>query len=334
MTFSDIRTEAQLFNKDDDLASGATNEGYWLIWLNRLLKTISTQVELPDMLVREKIKIPKWHISEDTTNVFTLNPVNPEEPNALSKCIAGAIAFKAIYNAHIASTTYHAVADATNAISAASPTNLASLITLLDEADGDWNGHLVLATVHTDNDYNNEITENTSTTLTHCCEKYNALRKAYIDHILDYPNYVYIPPDCNKIVNVRFSDDNFFLARTVQQYLRTLDPDFADTGDLNYYAVYGNKLYFWKRTNDYLHIEYRREPKVLVDITDVPDGIPTQFHWILIHGILAASYKYVNEMEKYKMEIEEFNGGMQALKRYISEQVDSQGETSPCYGVN
>jgi len=54
---------------------------------------------------------------------------------------------KAVYNAHLASTTYHTAADAVNVLASPDATDLASLIVLLNEMRTDYEAHRVLVGV-------------------------------------------------------------------------------------------------------------------------------------------------------------------------------------------
>jgi hypothetical protein len=63
----------------------------------------------------------------------------------LTTAVATVNAVKAWYNTHRASTTYHGVADSTNATAATDATDLASAITLANELKTDINAHLALA---------------------------------------------------------------------------------------------------------------------------------------------------------------------------------------------
>lgn len=60
----------------------------------------------------------------------------------LTSAIARANDIKAKYNTHIASTTHHYNADATNATAASNATDQASLNTLLNELKSDINAHI------------------------------------------------------------------------------------------------------------------------------------------------------------------------------------------------
>jgi hypothetical protein len=64
------------------------------------------------------------------------------EPSATASCITFLNAAKAAWAVHIASTTYHYNADATNTIAAADATDEASAITLATEMKTDVNAHL------------------------------------------------------------------------------------------------------------------------------------------------------------------------------------------------
>ena len=64
------------------------------------------------------------------------------EPTATASCITFLNAFKATYNTHRASTTYHYNADATNTVTSADATDEASAITLANEIKTDLNAHI------------------------------------------------------------------------------------------------------------------------------------------------------------------------------------------------
>lgn len=88
----------------------------------------------------EQVRAARLHVDRDTTVADTLAAVPLGTSEATTATLATAI--KTAWTAHIASTTVHTVADATNGIAAADATDLASSETLLNEAKGDVNAHL------------------------------------------------------------------------------------------------------------------------------------------------------------------------------------------------
>lgn len=67
------------------------------------------------------------------------------EPTATASCITSLNSWKAAYNTHRASTTYHYNADGTNAVAADDATDEATAITLANEIKADLNAHILLA---------------------------------------------------------------------------------------------------------------------------------------------------------------------------------------------
>jgi hypothetical protein len=94
----------------------------------------------------------------------SLNPINVSALTTLST-VANAIneqtvidlanQLKAKYNAHLASTTYHLVADAVNPIVAADATSLATAFVLLNQAQTNYNIHIASAVFHSNADLTN-----------------------------------------------------------------------------------------------------------------------------------------------------------------------------------
>ena len=90
---------------------------------------------------------------------------------------------KADYNTHIADTTYHVAADATNAVTSTDSTTLATVITLANEMKADFNAHLILAGVHLVNDAHNGITASGAVDLASVYVLLNELRTKYNAHV-------------------------------------------------------------------------------------------------------------------------------------------------------
>jgi hypothetical protein len=85
--------------------------------------------------------------------------------NSLNAMIGTLNELKADYTAHIASTTHHPVADATNVIAAADASDLATAQTLANELKADYNAHRSQATVHVNDDSGNGIAAADATNL-------------------------------------------------------------------------------------------------------------------------------------------------------------------------
>lgn len=68
--------------------------------------------------------------------------VTPQSVTTLATAITALNAVKAAYNTHIASTTYHYNADATNGTTANDATNQATADTLANELKADFNAHI------------------------------------------------------------------------------------------------------------------------------------------------------------------------------------------------
>lgn len=107
-------------------------------WVKQFASTIS-EFNAARTALRSSGLLP--HLAA-TTAVGTADATN----TATAVTLVNAI--KAAYNAHIASTTYHAAADATNAASSSDATNEATGITLANELKGDFNAHIVLTAAH------------------------------------------------------------------------------------------------------------------------------------------------------------------------------------------
>lgn len=95
--------------------------------------TLAAQI---DYVFRAMIADDNAHKVKDT-NV----PANAI-PTDLSTALTWANDVKSKYNTHIASTTYHYTADATNTIAAANATDQTSLNTLLNELKTDMTAHI------------------------------------------------------------------------------------------------------------------------------------------------------------------------------------------------
>jgi len=96
--------------------------------------------------------------------------------------------FKASYNAHLASTTYHTAADAVNTITSVDATDLASLIVLLNEARGDYEAHRILVgvgPVHGSADLTHVISAPVAVDLTTAVALLKDLAYQYGEHRLD-----------------------------------------------------------------------------------------------------------------------------------------------------
>lgn len=79
------------------------------------------------------------HKVVDTTDAATIAAPAATD---LTTAITLANQIKSAYNTHIASTTYHYNADATNAVSSANASDQSSLNTLLNEIKTDFNAHI------------------------------------------------------------------------------------------------------------------------------------------------------------------------------------------------
>jgi hypothetical protein len=98
--------------------------------------------------------------------------------------IALANNIKAEFNVHIASTTYHLIADAVNPVTAANAVDLATAITLLNQEKTKFNGHLVEPGVHQLNDTVNTVTTANATDLKSAVGLAYALKTHYNSHLL------------------------------------------------------------------------------------------------------------------------------------------------------
>jgi hypothetical protein len=98
------------------------------------------------------------HVAPDRTKRVTFSSFD------LRSCVIDVINFKTEYNIHIASTAFHTLADTTNPITSPDPdltdppaTQLADVITLLTEAQTDYNAHLLLGASHPFTDLVNDV---------------------------------------------------------------------------------------------------------------------------------------------------------------------------------
>jgi hypothetical protein len=94
-------------------------------------------------LVNEILEIYKFHMADTLAHkVVGVALASYDKATDLTSAMARANDVKAKMNVHIASTTYHYNADATNAIAAADATDQSSLNTLLNEIKTDLNAHM------------------------------------------------------------------------------------------------------------------------------------------------------------------------------------------------
>lgn len=97
-------------------------------------------------LLQECMGVYAFHTTDTLAHkVADVTDVVSETVNSvidLASAITAANDLKAKRNLHIASTTYHYTADATNATSSPDATDLASLITLVNEIKADQNAHM------------------------------------------------------------------------------------------------------------------------------------------------------------------------------------------------
>lgn len=106
--------------------------------------TAANGADLPTCLVlcNQLLGVYKFHMADTLAHKVTgVALASYAEAPDLATAITRANDVKAKYNTHIASTTFHYNADATNSTAAANATDLASLITLLNELKGDFNAH-------------------------------------------------------------------------------------------------------------------------------------------------------------------------------------------------
>lgn len=98
-------------------------------------------------LCRNIIAVLRQHAADSVAHKLADPTELPEISDVfdLDTAIDGANACKAWQNTHRASTTYHAAADATNAIASADATDQTSLNTLLNEMKTDITAHIAAA---------------------------------------------------------------------------------------------------------------------------------------------------------------------------------------------
>ena len=108
--------------------------------------TAPSATDLATSLVRltQVIGLARFHfgdtLAHKVADVTALPAVS--DPQALASAITAANALKAAYNTHIASTTYHYNADATNATASANASDQATLNTLVNELYTDLTAHV------------------------------------------------------------------------------------------------------------------------------------------------------------------------------------------------
>lgn len=95
------------------------------------------------VLVNEILGVYKFHMADKLAHkVVGVALASYAPATDLTTAMARANDVKAKMNTHIASTTYHYTADATNGISSPDATDQASLNTLLNEIKTDLNAHM------------------------------------------------------------------------------------------------------------------------------------------------------------------------------------------------
>lgn len=98
--------------------------------------------------------------------------------------IALANELRSDYNAHRVSTTYHVVADGTNAVTLAAAVTLADAIALLNQIKAKYNAHLVQGGVHQLNDTTDGVTTGDATNLQSAVVLANDLKELYNAHLV------------------------------------------------------------------------------------------------------------------------------------------------------
>jgi hypothetical protein len=141
------------------------------------LDSLITSVNM--MIIRDRGQNP--HKVDDAT--VETNPDGTTQ--ATTQTMINAL--KAKYNTHIGSTTYHAAADATNAIAAADMSDLATGYTLANEMKTDFAAHVILMTAHITKDNSMTVDANAApanaTTLETLIALANWAKGVYNKHI-------------------------------------------------------------------------------------------------------------------------------------------------------
>jgi len=119
---------------------------------------------------------------------LTARVVTHKLPVTLEDCYAILNDLKTKYEAHRVDTTYHAVANTTDAIAAAAATTFATAVTLADELKQDFNLHRTdnsEASHQIDDDTNVVTATSTPTTLANLKTLVNDIRAKYLAHLND-----------------------------------------------------------------------------------------------------------------------------------------------------
>lgn len=124
-------------------------EGQLTTWPDHAKSALAAFVEYGSLAVHN---LNNTHVAPDRSSRLTFTAID------LASALLDAITFKTEYNAHLANTAFHTLADATNVLTSADPTDLAELITLLTEARTDHDAHLILAASHPFTDLINGVT--------------------------------------------------------------------------------------------------------------------------------------------------------------------------------